>query len=133
MSLKFYEVNSEYILEGEYRSVAVTEKLTEQLLDLPDRPTCIIAPDDYSALGVLNVANRRGLKVPDDISVAGYDGIPYTSVLEPNLTTVKQDVDKIGSEAAKRLISLIESPMTTSLERISLKSQLIKGGSVARI
>lgn len=127
------EVNSEYILEGEYRSVAVTEKLTEQLLDLPDRPTCIIAPDDYSALGVLNVANRRGLKVPDDISVAGYDGIPYTSVLEPNLTTVKQDVDKIGSEAAKRLISLIESPMTTSLERISLKSQLIKGGSVARI
>ena len=127
------EVNSEYVLEGEYRSVAVTEKLTEQLLDLPDRPTCIIAPDDYSALGVLNVANRRGLKVPEDISVAGYDGIPYTSVLEPKLTTVKQDVDKIGSEAAKRLINLIESPMTTSLESISLKSQLIKGGSVARI
>lgn len=127
------EVNSEYVLEGEYRSVAVTEKLTEQLLDLPDRPTCIIAPDDYSALGVLNVANRRGLKVPEDISVAGYDGIPFTSVLEPNLTTVKQDVDKIGSEAAKQLINLIESPMTTSLESIRLKSQLIKGGSVARI
>ncbi|MBR3772378.1 MAG: LacI family DNA-binding transcriptional regulator [Clostridium sp.] len=126
-------INSDYILEGEYRSVSVTEKLTEQLLDLPERPTCIIAPDDYSALGVLNVASRRGLKVPDDLSVAGFDGIPFTKVLEPKLTTVRQDVDKIGAEAAKQLINLIESPMTTSLESICLETKLIKGGTVKKI
>lgn len=126
-------VNPDYILEGEYRSVSVTEKLTEQLLDLPERPTCIIAPDDYSALGVLNVASRRGLKVPDDLSVAGFDGIPFTKVLEPKLTTVRQDVDKIGAEAAKQLINLIESPMTTSLESICLETKLIKGGTVKKI
>ena len=126
-------VNSDYILEGEYRSVAITEKLTEKLLDLPDRPTCIIAPDDYSALGVLNVAGRKGLKVPQDLSVAGFDGVPFANVLEPKLTTVRQDVDKIGAEAAKQLINLIESPMTTSLESICLKTQLIKGGTVKKV
>lgn len=126
-------INTDYILEGEYRSVAVTEKLTEQLLDLPNKPTCIIAPDDYSALGVLNVASRRGLKVPDDLSVAGFDGILFTKVLEPKLTTVRQDVDKIGAEAAKQLINLIESPMTTSLESICLRTQLIKGETVKKL
>lgn len=133
MSANHLTVNPDYILEGEYRSVSVTERLTEQLLDLPERPTCIIAPDDYSALGVLNVASRRGLKVPDDLSVAGFDGIPFTKVLEPKLTTVRQDVDKIGAEAAKQLINLIESPMTTSLESICLETKLIKGGTVKKI
>ena len=107
--------------------------MTEQLLDMLKRPTCIIAPDDYSALGVINVASRRGLKVPDDISVAGFDGIPFTKVLEPRLTTVRQDVDKIGAEAAKQLINLIESPMTTSLESICLQTQLIEGGTVKKL
>lgn len=126
-------VNADYILEGEYRSVEVTEKLTEKLLSLPKRPTCIIAPDDCSALGVLNVAGRKGLKVPEDLSVTGFDGIPFTKVLEPKLTTVRQDVDKIGAEAAKQLINLIESPMTTSLESICLRTQLIKGGTVKKL
>lgn len=126
-------VHQEYILEGEYRSVSETERLTEELLNLPNRPTCIIAPDDYSALGVLNVASRRGLKIPDDLSVAGFDGIPFTKVLEPKLTTVRQDVDKIGAVAAKQLINLIESPMTTSLESICLQTQLIKGGTVKKL
>lgn len=126
-------VKEEYILEGEYRSVSTTEKLVEQLLDLPERPTCIIAPDDYSALGILNVASRRGLRIPEDLSVAGFDGIPFTEVLEPKLTTVRQDVDRIGAEAAKQLINLIESPMTTSLESICLQTQLIKGGTVKKL
>ena len=127
------EVNEDFILEGEYRSVSTAERITEQLLDMQKRPTCIIAPDDYSALGVMNVASRRGLKVPDDISVAGFDGIPFTKVLEPRLTTVRQDVDKIGAEAAKQLINLIESPMTTSLESICLQTQLIEGGTVKKL
>ena len=127
------EVNEDYILEGEYRSVSTAERITEQLLDMKKRPTCIIAPDDYSALGVMNVASRRGLKIPDDLSVAGFDGIPFTKVLEPKLTTVRQDVDKIGAEAAKQLINLIESPMTTSLESICLQTQLIEGGTVKKL
>jgi LacI family transcriptional regulator len=123
----------EYQVEGIYRSVEKTEELTLKLLQLPNRPTCIVAPDDYAALGAMNTIRRMGLRIPEDISVAGYDGIPVAQALEPKLTTVKQDVDKIGAEAAKQLINLIESPMTTSLDNIYLKVQLFKGGSVKNL
>ena len=120
------------MVEGIYRSVAKTEELTEELLNLPNPPTCIIAPDDYSALGVMNVARRRGLKIPDDISIAGYDGMPVSQVLEPKLTTIKQDADKLGAEAARQLINLIENPMGTSLDTVMMKGDLVKGGSVKK-
>ncbi len=126
-------VPEEYMVEGYYRSVEKAEELTEYLLNLSVPPTCIIAPDDYSALGVLNVARRKGLKVPEDISVAGYDGMPVSQVLEPKLTTIKQDADKLGTEAARQLINLIENPMETSLDTVMMKVDLVKGGSVMKI
>lgn len=127
------DIPAEYVVEGEYRSTESAEKITERLLELPDPPTCIIASDDYAALGVMNTIRRNGLRVPEDISVAGYDGISISQALEPKLTTIIQDTDKIGAEAAKQLINLIERPMATSLENIYLKVQLAKGGSVKRL
>jgi LacI family transcriptional regulator len=121
----------DYILEGVYRDSDSAAVLTQRLLELPKRPTCIIAPDDYSALGVMNAIRRNGLRVPEDISVAGFDGISLAQALEPKLTTIRQDTDKIGTEAAKQLISLIENPMSTSIANVFLKVQLIQGGSVA--
>lgn len=126
-------IPDEYFIEGIYRSAESAEDLALQLLNLPDPPTCIIAPDDYAALGVMNTARRLGLRIPEDISIAGYDGISVSQALEPKLTTIKQDTDKIGAEAAKQLINLIESPMATSLDNIYLKVQLVKGGSVNNI
>ncbi len=126
-------IPEEYFIEGIYRSTESSEDLALILLNLPNRPTCIIAPDDYAALGVMNTVRRAGLRIPEDISVAGYDGISVSQALEPKLTTVKQDTDKIGAEAAKQLINLIESPMTTSLDNIYLKVQLVKGGSVSNL
>ncbi len=123
-------IPEEYYVEGIYRSAESAEELALGLLQLPAPPTCIIASDDYAALGVMNTARRLGLKIPDDISVAGYDGISVAQALEPKLTTIKQDTDRIGAEAARQLINLIESPMTTSLDNIYLKVQLVKGGSV---
>lgn len=126
-------IPEEYMVEGMYRSVDKAEEVAERLLALPNPPTCIIAPDDYSALGVMNVARRRGWKIPEDLSIAGYDGMPVSQMLEPNLTTIKQDADKLGTEAAKQLINLIENPMKTSLDTVMMKVQLLKGGSVKKI
>lgn len=123
----------EFLLEGIYRSVEKTEELTYQLLTNENRPTCILTPDDYAALGAMNTIRRLGLRIPEDISIGGYDGIPVSQALEPNLATVKQDSDKIGAEAAKQLINLIENPMGTSLDNIYLKGQLVKGGSVSNL
>ena len=61
---------------------------------MPDRPTCILAPDDFAALGVIRAIRRRGLRVPEDISVAGYDGISISQTLVPKLTTVRQNSEK---------------------------------------
>lgn len=126
-------IPNEYVVEGVYRSSEEAEKVTQGLLDLPEPPTCIIASDDYAALGVMNTIRRNGLHIPEDISVAGYDGISVSQALEPKLTTIIQDTDKIGAEAAKQLINLIERPMATSLENIYLKVQLAKGGSVKKL
>ena len=123
-------IPSEYYKEGIYRSVAKTEELTAQLLKLVNPPTCIVAPDDFSAIGAMNFIHKKGLCIPDDISIAGFDGISSTMLLQPNLTTVRQDTDRIGMQAAKQLVKLIESPMMTPLGTTYIKGQLIKGGSV---
>jgi len=126
-------IPEEYFVEGIYRDAENTERIALKLLELPVPPTCIIAPDDYAALGVMNAARKLSLDIPRDLSIAGYDGISVSQALEPKLTTIKQDTDKIGAEAAKQLINLIESPMVTSLDNIYLKVQLVKGGSVRNI
>ncbi len=123
----------EYYQKAMYRNADKTEEITEYLLKLPNPPTCIIAPDDYSAFGAMNAIRRLGLSIPEDISLAAYDGILTAQALEPNLATIKQDTERIGEEAARQLINLIENPMGTSLDTIYLKGQLYKGGSIKKI
>lgn len=127
------EVPDEYIREAAYRDTATTYAVTNRLLDLPEPPTCIIFPDDFAAFGGINAIRERGLRIPEDISVAGYDGIPAARHLEPQLTTVRQDAEQIGCVAAKQLISLIERPKMTVVEQIIIPGILLEGKSVADI
>jgi LacI family transcriptional regulator len=90
-------------------------------------------PDDYSAIGGLNAIKDAGLSVPDDISAVGYDGIDYSQLLSPKLTTYLQDTPRIGAVAAKKLISLIENPQTTFTEVITIDGQFLEGGSVKQL
>ena len=79
------------------------------------------------------VSSNKGINVPHDISVAGYDGIVMASQLQPQLTTYKQDTIHIGQLAAIQLISLIEKPKATIIKQYLTKGNLIEGGSVARL
>ena len=107
--------------------------MTKELIAMSDRPTCIFMPDDYSSMGGFNAIKDLGLSVPNDISVVGYDGIAYSQLLSPKLTTYLQDTVAIGTEAAKQLISLIENPQTTFTEVITVDGRLIEGASVKKI
>jgi len=127
------EVKPEWLLNGDYHNPELTYKLTKELLKRADRPTCIFMPDDYSAMGGLNAAKDLGLSVPKDVSLVGYDGIAYSQLLSPKLTTYLQDTAKIGATAAKELVALIESPQTTFKEVITVDGSLIKGGSVSKV
>ena len=104
---------------------------TRQLLSLPDRPTCILFPDDYSYLGGVQELMRAGLRIPQDISVVGYDGIHLAHVL--GLTTFSQNADALGRTAAARLIALIENPRTAPRDRVLIQGRLLEGHTVKRL
>jgi DNA-binding LacI/PurR family transcriptional regulator len=126
-------VPREYIIEGMYRNQMLTEELTTGLLKLKVQPTCIIAPDDQSAVGVINAIRKSGLQVVKDISVAGYDGLESQQLVGVKLTTVKQERDNIGREAARKLIQMIEHPQEKAQDTIFMKQTLLIGNSVRRI
>ncbi len=102
-------------------------------MNLPDPPTCILYPDDFAAFGGMNAIRSRGMSIPEDISIAGYDGIRIGRHIEPHLTTIRQDTEKIGQAAAQKLIDLIERPKTTLVERVVVEGVLYKGDTVKQI
>ena len=127
------EVPDEYIRTADYLETREAAKQTKELLNLENPPTCIIYPDDTALIGGRNVIIEMGLRIPKDISVAGYDGTRMSQLLHPKLTTIKQDTEEIGREAAKRLIGSIEKPKTTLIERVVIEGILIPGQSVGKI
>lgn len=123
-------VPDEYLRGGSYRNPDQAARLTRQLLSLPDPPTCIMYSDDYSAMGGINEIRERGMRIPEDISVVGYDGINIAQIMEPKLTTLCQDTETIGRLAAEKLIELIENPRTALIDKFTVDGILYKGGSV---
>jgi LacI family transcriptional regulator/LacI family purine nucleotide synthesis repressor len=127
------DVPDEYVLEADYRNTAKAFNCTEQLLQLKNPPTCILYPDDFAAIGGIGAIHMLGLQVGKDVSVAGYDGIPIATRMHPPLTTLHQDTESMGRLAAERLISLIDTPRTTVIERIVVEGHIFPGGTVCRI
>lgn len=127
------EVPPEYLVVAAYHDTQSTRRSVEQLLELPNRPTCIIMPDDYAALGGIEAIEAAGLRIPEDLSVAGYDGIPLSQVIKPQLTTLQQDTETMGREAARRLIQQIDTPLTTLMESVTVTGKLIHGRSVKKL
>ncbi|WP_124066303.1 LacI family DNA-binding transcriptional regulator [Clostridium sp. E02] len=119
-----------YVLEADYLDVTQAMVCTKELLDRKDPPTCILYPDDTALIGGLNEIRARDLRVPDDISIAGYDGSRISQLLNPRLTTISQNTADIGMQAAKKLISTIEKPKTTFVEQIIVEGELLEGESV---
>lgn len=127
------KIPDEYIKEGDYRGIKESFEKTNELLDLKRRPTCIFYPDDFACLGGISAIKQRGLSIPEDISVVGYDGIPLSKHINPNLTTLAQDTEALGAKAAESLISLIEEPKTTIIGVSIVPGVLVEGQSVKNL
>jgi LacI family transcriptional regulator len=126
-----FDVPDEYVKSGIYHDPETTAMLTKELLELKDRPTCIMFPDDFSCIGGINVIKDMGLRIPEDISIVGYDGILLSQVLDPKLTTLQQDTKALGRSAAEKLISMIEHPKAAIIERVVVEGKVLKGKSVS--
>ena len=122
-----------YLVESKYYDAEDCHAVTAKLLTLPERPTCILFPDDFSLTGGIRAIREAGLRIPDDISVMGYDGIITSQLMSPRITTLQQDTDRLGKEAAKKLIELIEKPKTALLDRILVPGKLLTGESVKNL
>lgn len=79
-----------------------------RLLSVPEPPTAVFAANDQSAIGAIVAAREAGRRVPDDLSVIGFDNIPEAAYCNPALTTVDQFIDKMGYVATELLIGLIQ-------------------------
>lgn len=124
------EVPPEMIRAGAFNHPEECAAETEKLLALPEAPTCILMPDDYSAINALRILRERGISAPGDFSCAGYSGILPSLTFGPQLTTFRQDTKAIGRAAVELLLDTIrEGP--GKLREMTIRGQLIPGETMA--
>ena len=120
-----YKIDENLIFNSEY-SYDKIYTFTKKLLKKKDKPTAIIAASDQMALAVLDAASSLNLKIPDDLSVIGFDNIRLASNEFIGLTTISQQMDKMSLTALEKLIYLIENKETASSSiQVFLKPELI--------
>ena len=100
------------------------------LLELPDPPTAVFAGSDEQAFGVMEAARLKGLRVPDDLSVVGFDDLPMARWSSPPLTTVRQPLADMGRMAGRMLHELIDGNELAS-QRVELATHLVPRASTA--
>jgi LacI family transcriptional regulator len=111
------------ILYGDW-SIPTGEIAADELLSRSEPPTAIFAFNDNAAIGILNVARRRGLRVPEDLSVVGFDDTFQATIVTPQLTTVRQPLAELGRLGVSLLMRLIEGQRLDAL-RIELATTLV--------
>jgi LacI family transcriptional regulator len=120
------DVDEELIYEGTFSQPDGYAGALE-LLNLADPPTAIFASNDVMALGVMDAVRNRGFRVPDDVSVIGFDDIPQAAMVRPALTTVNQPLEKMGRVATQMLMELTQKKEKTNTveNRIELPTELV--------
>lgn len=101
----------------------------QDLVARAERPTAVFCTSDEMAIGLMRTLSSAGVRVPDDISVAGFDDIEFAAAVQPALTTIYQPRRELGQRAAAVLIDLLQGRSTQM--RIRLKSELVIRDSVA--
>ena len=118
---------SELTRSGE-PTAAFGHRAAGELLDLPQRPTALAGFNDKIAVGALAAAAERGLRVPEDLSITGFDDIDMAQATSPLLTTVRQPLAEMGRMAVSLLIRLLDGHRVDALH-IELATELIVRGS----
>lgn len=126
-------VEDSLVKQSAYHDSDRCYEIVKQMLKEKDTPTCILLPDDFSAIGGINAIREKGLRIPEDISILGYDGIGISQVLAPRLSTWKQNTEELGRVAVDKLVRLIEQPKTTIPETVTVQGHFMEGESLAQV
>jgi LacI family transcriptional regulator len=106
------------------------EAAMQALLALPEPPTAVFAAADMMAIGAMRAVQAAGLRVPDDVSVVGFDDIQIAPLVNPALTTIRQNKVGLGLAAARALIEQIDNPEVTP-PVLTLPVELVTRASTA--
>lgn len=127
------QVPDEYVIQARFHEPRDSGLATRRLLNLKKRPTCILYPDDVSALGGMTEIGAQGLSIPRDVSCFGYDGIRLANLLRPRLATYRQNAREIGAASVDQLLSAIEDPKCFSPQIITIHGEIMEGDTVCQI
>ena len=116
-------VSEDLVRVGGY-DAALSAEEAGHLLDQPDPPTALFAANDVSAIAAIAAATGLGLRVPDDLSVVGFDNIPESALCTPPLTTVNQPIRQMGEQSIQLLLQLIRG-QTPPETHITLATSLV--------
>ncbi|WP_435093587.1 LacI family DNA-binding transcriptional regulator [Clavibacter michiganensis] len=116
-------------VEGDFGRAA-GHRAGGELLDRAERPTAIFAGNDEQAVGLYEAARERGIRIPDDLSVLGYDDLPFARIVSPALSTVRQPVREMA-EAAARMVLRIREGRSEEPTRLDLATALVVRASTA--
>lgn len=117
------------IRDGGYQADETTAA-AHALLSRPDRPTAIFAANDLSAIRIIEIAHERGIRVPQDLSVIGFDDIPEAAKCDPPLTTISQPLQQMGAEAVQLLLKSLAGD--TEVTHLHLPATLVARGSTGQ-
>jgi LacI family xylobiose transport system transcriptional regulator len=122
--------DADLVRTGDFH-VAGGRRGAAQLLDLPESPTAIFAGSDLQALGVYEAARPRGVRIPEDLSVVGYDDLRVARWVGPPLTTIRQPLTEMAETAARMLVRMSEDPEAPLNQRFDLATSLVVRESTA--
>lgn len=123
------EYHSEWVKSGFFTEENSYKKSIE-ILQKVKKPTAMIAMNNFTTLGLMRAIKDLNLKVPEDLSVVGFDDAEWMKVSSPSITTVVQPADAIGMTAATLLLDAIENENSHTPQHIVLKAKLIERESV---
>jgi LacI family transcriptional regulator len=103
---------------------------TVELLSLAEPPTALFAANDLSAIAAMDAAASQGLRVPDDLSVVGFDNVPESAMSTPQLTTVHQPIQQMGERAVEILVGLLAGRAPDAMH-VTLPTRLVERASCA--
>ncbi|MEY9212288.1 substrate-binding domain-containing protein [Thermobifida halotolerans] len=122
-------VPEDYVGHGDF-TIPGGHAETHRLLDLPEPPTAIFAGSDMMARGAYEALFERGLRVPHDVSVVGFDDLPEAAWAAPPLTTVRQPLSEMGQMATRTLLNMVAGGDPGS-RRVELATELVERASTA--
>lgn len=115
-------VQEEHLVIREW-SIAQGREAMREILLHPESPTAVLCINDHLAIGAMSECQARGLRIPEDISIAGFDDMEFSIYAQPSLTTVHVPTEALGLQTAEYLLSALEGTSTSN--RIKLEAEVI--------